>query len=154
MKQKLFFENARLLNSLSITPLMYGSLGLEHLTGENLDSEDIDILIPEIFLSVLWNDFKTFMEDHGYFLIDEKEHTFCKDGVFYSYASIEELESFADIYISDIKVISFEGAWFRILSLRQYLMVYLASEKDGYRINVRQKKDSQKIKFIKEQLHE
>lgn len=38
-------------------------------------------------------------------------------------------------------------------SLGQYLKVYTASAKDGYRVNVRNKKDLDKIAFIREQLH-
>ena len=52
MKKSLFFENAKLLfDKFGIIPLMYGSLGLEYLTGENLNSDDIDILIPNIFIT-------------------------------------------------------------------------------------------------------
>ena len=40
MKKSGFFENAKLIyGAFGITPLMYGSLGLEFLTGESLDSE-------------------------------------------------------------------------------------------------------------------
>ena len=43
-----FLQNAQLLNShFRIIPLIYGSLGLEEITSEDLNSDDIDILIPE-----------------------------------------------------------------------------------------------------------
>lgn len=52
MKEQAFMENADLLSQeFGIVPLMYGSLGLEYLTGENLNADDIDILIPGIFSS-------------------------------------------------------------------------------------------------------
>jgi len=38
------------------------------------------------------------------------------------------------------------------LSLEQYLAVYKQSSKDGYRVNVRQKKDADKIRFIESKL--
>ena len=41
-----------------------------------------------------------------------------------------------------------DGVRFMLLSLEQYLAVYKQSSKDGYRVNVRQKKDADKIKFI------
>lgn len=154
MKTKLFFENARLLSEkLSIVPLMYGSLGLEYLTGENLNADDIDIMIPKVFLSEKWNEFKGVLQENGYILIDESEHTFDKNGVHCSYASIEELESFADISVSDIPLLKQGEVSFRLLSLEQYLRVYTASAKDGYRASVRHKKDSEKIKFIQNQIH-
>ena len=68
----LFLENARLLSEeFGIVPLLYGSLGLEYLTGENLDADDIDILIPKVFLTDNWVSFKNILESNGYILIDE-----------------------------------------------------------------------------------
>lgn len=152
-KKHAFFENARLISEkMGIVPLMYGSLGLEYLTGKTLYADDIDILIPEAFITEKWNEFKNLLEKNGYVLTDESEHTFDKNGVHYSYAGIEDLESFADICISDIAEIRQENTRFRLLSLEQYLKVYTASAKDGYRTEIRNKKDSDKIKFIQEQL--
>ena len=145
MKKALFFENAKLLTEkFGIIPLMYGSLGLEYITGKSLDADDIDILIPETFLNEHWSEFKNFLTDSGYILIDKHEHTFQKDDVFYSYASVEELESFAGINISDIRLTTNDDVQFSLLSLEQYLTIYMASSKDGYRINVREKKDQEK----------
>ena len=74
MKKSLFFENAKLLGSrFGIIPLMYGSLGLEYLTGEDLNSNDIDILIPCVFLNERWAEFKDVFVKEGYVLIDEYE---------------------------------------------------------------------------------
>lgn len=42
---------------------------------------------------------------------------------------------------------------FKLLSLEQYLQVYHASAKDGYRVNVREKKDYDKITFIENHLN-
>ena len=153
MKKSMFFENAKMLyDELGISPLMYGSLGLEYITNQALNADDIDILIPETFLTDKWNNFKNVLEVKGYLLTDQHEHTFEKDGVCYSYASIEELEIFANIKMCDIKEQNDNGVKFKLLSLEQYLKVYTASSKDGYRINVRQKKDNDKIAFIKKLL--
>lgn len=149
MKKSLFFENAKMLyDEFKIIPLMYGSLGLEYITDEALNADDIDILIPEIFLTDKWNEFKSVLEGSGYLLIDEHEHTFQKHCLFYSYASIEELEAFANIKLRDIKEYTDYCVKFKALSLEQYLKVYTASSKDGYRINVRKKKDNDKIALI------
>jgi hypothetical protein len=153
MKKSLFFENAKLLSDMfGIIPLMYGALGLEYITNENLNSDDIDILIPDIFVNERWNEFKSVLTENGYVLIDEHEHSFLKDSVCYSYASFEELESFAKINLSDIECKSDLGVNFKVLSLEQYLKVYTSSSKDGYRINVRKKKDADKILFIQKHL--
>ena len=92
------------------------------------------------------------MEKENYVLTDQHEHTFTKDNVSYSYASIEELASFAGIMESDISEHNDGDARFKLLTLEQYLKVYTTSLKDGYRINIRQKKDEEKIVIIKKYL--
>ena len=155
MKDLMFFENAKLLaDRFKIIPLMYGSLGLKYITGENISVDDIDILIPEIFVNERWEEFKGFLLKNGYILVDQREHTFQKNGIYYSYASIEEMESFAQINLFDIKIEANFGVRFRILSLEQYLKVYTASSTDGYRIDVRKKKDFDRLQVIHKHLSE
>ena len=152
-KFNLFLENARFLSDkFDIVPLLYGSLGLEYITGDALDADDIDILVPRVFITDCWQEFKAVLEEYGYALVDEHEHTFVRDGVAYSYADIEDLESFAGIHAEDIKMYEVDDVRFLLLSLEQYLAVYRQSSKDGYRVNVRQKKDADKIKFIESKL--
>ena len=152
-KFNLFLENARLLSDkLGIVPLLYGSLGLEYLTRDVLGVDDIDILVPRVFITDCWQEFKAVLEDRGYVLVDEHEHTFVRDGVAYSYADIEDLKSFAGINTEAIERHETDGVRFLLLSLEQYLVVYQKSSKDGYRVNVRQKKDADKIRFIESKL--
>ena len=152
-KFNLFLENARLLSdNLGIVPLLYGSLGLEYLTGDALASDDIDILVPCVFITERWHEFKSLLEAQGYVLADEHEHTFVRDGVAYSYADIEDLESFAGIRMKDIEMHEADGVRFLLLSLEQYLAVYQKSSMDGYRVNVRQKKDADKIRLINDKI--
>ena len=152
-KFNLFLENARLLSDkFGIVPLLYGSLGLEYLTGDDLGADDIDILVSRVFITDRWQEFKAVLEEHGYVLADEHEHTFVRDGVAYSYADIEDLESFAGICMKDIEMREADGVHFLLLSLEQYLLVYQKSSKDGYRVNVRHKKDADKIRFIESKL--
>lgn len=150
-----FLENAGLLSErFGITPLLYGSLGLEYLTGETLNADDIDILIPKVFLGDQWDVFRGFLEEKGYRLIDLHEHTFEKDGIHFSYAQMEELEAFAGIPMEEIGTAELGSVLFRLLSLGQYLQVYTASSRDGYRVNTKNKKDSEKIALIRELLRE
>ena len=154
MKQE-FLKNAKLLNEkFGIVPLMYGSLGLEYITGENLNADDIDILISKVFVNERWGDFVNILESEGYVLIDAHEHTFEKNNIHYSYAQLEELEQFAGISVAEIDVVCKDDVRFRLLSLEQYLKVYRASAKDGYRIQVREKKDYEKIEFIERRMEE
>ena len=148
-----FLENARLLSDkFGVVPLLYGSLGLEYLTRDVLGVDDIDILVPRVFITERWHEFKSLLEVQGYVLADEHEHTFVRDGVAYSYADIEDLESFAGINTEDIEMHEADGVHFLLLSLGQYLDVYKQSSKDGYRVDIRQKKDADKIRFIESKL--
>lgn len=146
-----FLQNAEMINDkFDIIPLLYGSLGLEVLTNSSLNAEDIDILVPQVFVTgERWTEFRSFLENNGYELTDEHEHTFRKDGVDYSYASVEGLKDFADIDIRDINIRNSSGAEYMLLSLEQYLKVYSKSSQDGYRMNVKEKQDNKKIEFIK-----
>lgn len=150
-KYDFFIENAKLLNiNFNIVPLLYGSLGLEVLTNTSLNADDIDILIPQNYVTGgKWTGFKTLLESNGYVLIDEHEHTLRKDGVDYSYASIEGLKDFAGIDLHDIEIRDVSNTKFMLLSLQQYLKVYQKSSQDGYRMNVKEKQDNIKIEFIK-----
>ena len=148
-KINLFLDNAALLNSrLDIAPLMYGSLGLQYLAGDEITADDIDILIPEVYISEKWKFFRAFLEAQGYVLTDEHEHTFEKNGASFSYAAIESLKEFSGTDVDDIGIREVCGVRFRLLTPEQYLRVYKASSLDGYRVNVRQKKDGEKIAYI------
>ena len=104
-KFNLFIENAWLLaDKFDIVPLLYGSLGLEYLTGDILGADDIDILLPRGFITDRWQEFKAVLEEHGYVLVDEHEHTFMRDDVAYSYSDIEDLKAFAGINTEDIEM--------------------------------------------------
>ena len=152
-KFNLFIENAQFLSDkFDIVPLLYGSLGLEYLTGDDLGADDIDILVPRVFITERWHEFKALLESQRYVLVDEHEHTFVRDGVAYSYADIEDLEPFAGINTEDIETYEVDGVRFLLLSLEQYLAVYKQSSKDGYRVDIRQKKDADRIRFIESKL--
>ena len=154
MKVSLFLENARFLGeNFGIVPLLYGSLGLEYRTGQDLGADDIDILIPGEFLRRRWGELQTALEEAGYVLTDSHEHTFEKNNVSYSYAEIEDLTPFAGIDLAQIPKLEKQGVTFFVLTISQYLQVYTASSKDGYRIHVRQKKDGEKIAFLQKILY-
>lgn len=150
-----FLEVCKLISGkFLIIPLLYGSLGLEKLTGETLNADDIDILIPTVYVrGEQWIDFKLFLETNGYILIDEHEHTFQKDGVCYSFACVEELKEFAGVLQKDIPIVEDQETRFYLLALEQYLAVYQRSSTDGYRINQKEKRDQEKIALIQQKLN-
>ena len=133
---------------LHIIPLLFGSLGLEERLNTNLNADDIDVLIPEVFLNEKWNSIVTIMNDNGYVLYDLHEHAFKKSGLSIAFASIESLAPFAGINLTKIPIIEEIGIRYYLLSLEDYLKVYTASSKDGYRKNIKNKKDQQKVELI------
>ena len=153
MKKKEFLYIAKLLNErLCVIPLLFGSLGLEQRLHTNLNADDIDVLIPEIFLNEKWDSVVTIMNDNGYALYDLHEHAFEKSGLSFAFASIESLKPFAGINLTRIPVIEEAGIRYYLLSLQDYLKVYTASSNDGYRKNIKNKKDGQKIELINKAL--
>ncbi len=149
MKYLEFLHIARKLNDrLQVTPLLFGSLGLEKRLNVSLNADDIDVLIPERFIKEEWSKLMALMEDEGYCLIDHEEHEFEKNDVHIAFADIEGLEPFAGVHISDIPVITESGTRYYLLELEEYLKVYTASSKDGYRKDVKNKQDQAKIDLI------
>ena len=153
MKKNEFLCVAESLNKkLDIVPLLFGSLGLEQRLHTNLNADDIDVLIPEVFLNEKWNSIVAVMNDVGYVLYDLHEHAFEKSGLSLAFASIESLTPFAGIDVTKIPIIDEKGVFYYLLDLQDYLKVYTASSKYGYRKNVKNKKDEEKIKLINKAL--
>lgn len=149
MKKKEFLRIAGELNKKrGITPLLFGSLGLEQRLRIDLNADDIDILIPEAFLNERWDALVSVMECNGYTLYDPHEQAFEKAGLSAAFASIESLAEFAGVDIAQITVIEEAGARYYLLGLEDYLKVYTASSKDGYRKNTKNKNDEEKIVLI------
>lgn len=153
VKKKEFLYIAGLLNKqLHIVPLLFGSLGLEQRLHTDLDADDIDVLVPEVFLNEEWDRIAAIMNHHGYVLYDLHEHAFEKSGLSFAFASIESLTPFAGVDPARIPIVEETGVRYYLLNLQDYLKVYTASSKDGYRKNVKNKRDEQKIALISEAL--
>ena len=149
-----FLNVANKLNyELEISPLLYGSLGLQKITNFEFCPDDIDILIPQIYLDEKWNIFRKTIEELGYELIDLNEHAFLKDKYKIAFAEIESLVSFAGLDIEYIENRCDKDIKYKILNLEEYLKVYLQSSKDGYRKIKNNDKDLIKIEIIKHLLN-
>lgn len=146
--QEFFNLASELNNKLNIIPLMYGSLGLEHITSIELAPSDIDILIPNVFINEKWNELKEVVEKLGYRLEDIDEHEFRNDRSRIAFSNIEELETFVGIKEQDIMQKEIDQIKYKVLNLEQYEMVYKKSIQDGYRIHTRNKKDQEKLELI------
>ncbi len=154
MKSEFLLIAKEINKNMNIVPLLYGSLGLEQRLHINLNADDIDVLIPEIFLNEKWRIVVELMSKNGYSLYDIGEHAFEKNGLSIAFASIESLAPFADVDVKKIPVIRENGIYYKLLDMHDYLKVYTASLKDGYRKNVKNKNDKEKIDLINKALSE
>ena len=143
---------ARINEELQTIPLLFGSLGLERRLGMSLQSDDIDVLLPERFLGRDWPLLISLMHALGYTLVDEAEHEFVSGEFRMAFAAIENLEPFAGVNIQKIPLLN-DNAAYLLLDLEDYLRVYTASSRDGYRRDVKNKQDQQKINLIRNALH-
>lgn len=148
-----FLSLTRQLNEdFGIVPLLYGSLGLEAITGEELSPLDIDLLVPEMHLTDGWSELELTMTGYGYELVDLHEHEFTNGVSKAAFARLEELETFAGIGIGALETVEREGARYRQLKLEQFLHVYRRSALDGYRGTKKNGKDADKIRLIEDLL--
>ena len=145
---------AQINETFQVSPLLFGSLGLERRLGISLNSDDIDVLLPKRLLTDDWQRLIAMMEKLSYTLQDEEEHEFVKGDFRMAFASIENLEPFAGVGLNHIPLINDQGASYYLLELPDYLRVYEASSNYGYRKNGKNKQDQQKIDLILKALGE
>ncbi len=140
----------------SVIPLLYGSMGLnQHLPGE-FEPVDIDVLVPQYLYrpGERWVDLIAFMQMEGFTLVDEREHSFVRDGLEVNFGvmdgkgGIPSLEEFVAFDIRDIPICETEGAVYKLMSLEQYAQVYAHSRQDNYRADKSGHKDQDKIDRI------
>ncbi|TYR80447.1 hypothetical protein FZC66_08670 [Priestia megaterium] len=144
-----FLEVAKSLNkNLNVVPVLYGSLGLEILTGRDFVPQDVDILVPLEFIKEKWGVLKDMMENLGYTFVDLHEHEFRKENIKVAFSYIEDLQIFAQVNYADLKRVEYEGAAYQLLHLEDYVKVYTQSLKDSYRRNKNNSKDQKKLEII------
>lgn len=144
-----FLYVAKVLNeNLGITPVLYGSLGLEIITGLKFKPEDIDILVPIAYMEKDWPLLKQTMEELSYELTDLHEHKFKKNGFEIGYAFEEDLLDFAGVAYKLLAVKEEKGAVFKVLSVKEYIAVYRKSSKDSYRKTKNNHKDLMKLAIL------
>ena len=156
---QVFLEIARELNSLGITPLLMGSLGLELRTKRSWNAKDIDIHVPSdprgweapdeerIYRA---DELIAMMNQLGYVLVDRHEHEFQKDGLSVEFGGLHSLPDFAGVELEDLEELETQGVRYYLPTLEQYLKIYLASSKDSYRADKNNQKDFAKIAYLKE----
>src|SRR5699024_6796662 len=153
-----FLRITKKLNAIKITPLLMGSVGLQVVTKKNWDARDLDIHVPgdkrgweapaekAIFD---WERIVKIMHSLGYPLIDLHEHEFFKKGLSIEFGIIDTLPSLAGVPLDDLEIHQYKDIKFYLLTPSQYLRVYEAAYKDGYRATNNNHKDFHKIEYLK-----
>lgn len=145
---------ARLNHRLEVVPVLYGSLGLARTLNTPQPVGDVDLLIPALFLADRWPGLLTVMERLQFHLVNAREHEFRRGVESVAFADEESLHPFAGIDLSTLRIVTMEGVQFKELTLTDYLAVYRASERDGYRQVKRGKRDAEKIAQIEAALNQ
>lgn len=152
-EQHLHKEFIRLCNSFNkefrIIPVLYGSLGLGKATKIDFSPQDIDILVPFVYLNEQWIALKNLMERFGYSVIDYEEHEFSDGYSQVGFSFIEDLETFAELDYRSLEKVLEYGTEYYVLSLDDYLNVYTKSSADGYRRTKNHGKDLKKMEVIR-----
>lgn len=149
-----FNEYQKVNNFLSnngIDSILYGSLGASVYLGNFKEFGDIDLLIPDLYLKDKWPELTSIMNNNGFKLIDEQEHEFSNDqGIEVAFAgqSILERDKICNPQ-KDIQIHYINGIAIKTLSKEAFIRAYIVSAKDGYRKDVRGKKDLDIINRLK-----
>jgi len=148
-KYKEFLRIAKHLNiELNINPVLYGSLGLSKIIKKGLNSEDIDILVPQKYITTDWNILIKTLQKINYQLVNKKEHEFVCRNYKIGISVEEDLLLYAKIDHKKLKIVSNNDANYKVLDINQYRKVYEKSKTDSYRAQKNNKKDLKKLKLI------
>jgi len=119
-----FLEIARALNRHDIVPILYGSLGLYRIIGELSEVNDIDIVVPEIYLKEKFSELAGIMTEIRYKQDSMYPHEFTGRDHQIGFESKEEIEAYEGVNFSDFKITKIDDAEFKELSAEDYLVVY------------------------------
>lgn len=144
-----FIRIVKMLNrQLNIVPVLFGSLGLSKVAEVDFSPDDIDILIPLIYLEDDWGDLEQTMGKLGYTLVDLDEHEFNKHDFKIGFSYIEDLKEFADVDYKTLETIEENEVTYQILTIKDYFKVYSKSLQDGYRRTKNNGKDLSKVEVL------
>ncbi|MFH1307888.1 MAG: hypothetical protein ABIH72_03465 [archaeon] len=152
-KFKIFLEAAKLINKkFNISPVIYGSLGLQLKIGEFSEANDIDILIADEYIGKKWLKLISLMKELNYNMIDEHEHEFKRKNQIVAFAK-ESILFESGTNPNKLEETKIKDISFRQLNAKQYLKAYETVYNDDYRRKKQGQADDEKIKLIKKYLN-
>jgi len=144
-KLEVFFEIAGCFNEkLDSVPVLYGSLGLCMVLGNELVTEDIDLLLEHQIFSRQNNKIRVLMESMGFNCTCLEENEYQRGVLKVGISHDGDMIEFSGVNPSALAVVKIPVKH-RVLNTQEYLKTYKASSLDGYRREKRQKNDAEKI---------
>jgi len=122
-KFAVFLEVTAALNRLGVTPILYGSLGASRHTAIRA-IEDVDIIIPDLWLGKRFPALKRCMARIGFRQDDTFPHEFTNGRYQIGFEPRSELRSDLGIRPKRLRTTEVNGSRFRELSLADYRRVY------------------------------
>jgi len=145
-----FLNIAKVLNEVGIIPALYGSLGLYRIIGQIDEIDDIDIIIPNIYLGAEFPELVKIMESIGYHQDKVFPHEFTKGDGQIGFEPESDLNESIGKTLDDLKLTELDGVKFRELSEGEYLMVY---KKDLERRKEKVKNTERKVNALEQGLN-
>jgi len=153
-KLEVFFEVAGKINKeFNVLPILYGSLGLSQAIKTEMETNDIDIKIPENVRVSRWTDLQKMMGDIGFELTNDEGGEFMRNDCMVSIAR-DELMWYAEIDSAKLEIVKNDKCEYKVVSPKQYLRIYQRSLKDNYRREKNNSKDLERIALIEKYLKE
>ncbi|MBI5401277.1 hypothetical protein HZB05_00395 [Candidatus Wolfebacteria bacterium] len=139
-----FLEIAKSFNNHGVVPALYGSLGLYRLIGQLDDIDDVDIIIPDVYLKDKFIELLEIMKEAGYKQDPTHTHEFTKGEGYIGFQSGEELKQYAGIDYGNFKTTTINSVEFKELSPKDYLAIYKKTldewekkAKKGYEVKIK-----------------
>ncbi|TAK96223.1 nucleotide exchange factor GrpE [Patescibacteria group bacterium] len=148
-KFEVFLEVAKEIETVfKVVPVLYGSLGLARVVGEDGEANDIDIFVPWKCLDEGWEEMLDMMAKLGFGLEDAKLRAFKRGKEIVSFGKEEDLMELAKVNPNELRVAKVEDVSFRELRPEHYLNFYRYMLKNDHRQNERGNADQDKISRI------
>jgi hypothetical protein len=143
------------LQDAGVEPVLYGSQGVSLYLGAFKQFGDIDLLVENRWVDTDWQKLVTIMKGLGFTLHSDHEHDFTdKSDTQAGFASIDILvrDGITQSLEGALEVFSINGAQIPALRPELFKKAYEFSERDGYRKDVRGKKDREVVARLNEYL--
>lgn len=135
--------------------ILYGSRGASAYLGDFKAFSDFDLLVPDEWLGVRWDELVGIMGKMGFKLVNLREHEFTNDvntDIAFAKQSILERDGIIEAggMQASLVGITVGSSAITTLSAKAFKRAYEFSLKDGYRQDARRKKDAEIIRLLDE----